>query len=75
MLDVVLKSVRRGLVVAGLWRWPWQERVPGESVEDWDLEVWQELEKDPAVRRRLRGEFSDDEEEDGAWEEGSRSVP
>ena len=31
------------------------------NAEDWDLELWQELERDPAVRQRLRETLEEEE--------------
>lgn len=45
----------------GLWKWPpWKQggQRPGpgrgKSAEDWDLELWQELEKTPQVMEKVR---------------------
>ncbi|ORY60272.1 P-type ATPase [Pseudomassariella vexata] len=72
-VELVCKTVRRNLLVARLWRWPpWKggSEGVGESVEEWDLELWQELEKDPVVRERLRKivEEEEEESEDGSGE-------
>lgn len=56
LIDLMVKATRRNLIVAGLWKWPpWKrKRTLGDSVEEWDLEIWQELEQDPRVRERLK---------------------
>lgn len=42
------------MLVAGLWQWPpWRGGRLGDNVEEWDVELWQELERDPLVRARL----------------------
>lgn len=74
MMELLFKALKRGMLVAGLWHWPpWQKKRLGDNVEEWDLELWQEMEQDPTVRRRLarmardRGDFGDgelDDEED-----------
>ncbi|KAL2164841.1 hypothetical protein VTH06DRAFT_137 [Thermothelomyces fergusii] len=71
-VELAYKSVRRSLVVAGLWtlgrkwlRWSaWKTALGGgavatsaaatESLEEWDVEVWQVMEQDPAIRETLR---------------------
>ncbi|KAI0840735.1 phospholipid-translocating P-type ATPase [Hypoxylon sp. FL0890] len=69
-IELVYKAVKRNLVIAGVWKWPpWKLRGVDDSLEEWGLEVWQELEQDPVIRERLRradmekGEV-DDEVED-----------
>lgn len=55
--------IKRSLVVAGMWRWPpWRKISHDDSLEKWGLEVWQELEKDPVIRERLRRACLEDEE-------------
>ncbi len=48
--------------------WPALEGV-GSSVEEWDVELWQEMERDPQVKRllhKMSGEAEEvDEMEDG----------
>ncbi|KAI1505286.1 P-type ATPase [Biscogniauxia marginata] len=69
-VEYAYKAVKRNLVVAGLWKWPpWKSRDNSDHLEEWNVEVWQELEKDPVMRERLRragteGEDSDDDEGD-----------
>lgn len=36
------------------------------NLEDWDLGLWQEMEKDPLVMKRLRGILQVEEEGEGA---------
>lgn len=80
VLELGLKVARRTLAVWGLWRWwagrgcgwaaIWRrgarrdDRMDG-NLEDWDLGLWQEMEKDPGVRARLAEIL--EEEERGGW--------
>jgi phospholipid-translocating ATPase len=71
-MELAYKAVKRNLIIAGLWKWPpWKEAALGESAEEWDLELWQEMEKDPAVRERLRRMNEEGEEGD---EEGVNEI-
>ncbi|ATY66637.1 phospholipid-transporting ATPase (DRS2) [Cordyceps militaris] len=55
LMELTLKVVKRHLVLAGVWKWPpWRRPGLSENVEEWDLELWQELEQDPTVRLNLR---------------------
>ncbi|QPG99507.1 hypothetical protein C2857_001954 [Epichloe festucae Fl1] len=55
VLELAGKTVKRNMLVAGVWHWPpWKMHRLSENVEEWDLQVWQELERDPKVRERLR---------------------
>ncbi len=55
LMELTMKTIRRNLMVAGLWQWPpWRNHGLSENVEEWDLELWQELEQDPMVRARLK---------------------
>lgn len=45
------------MVIAGYWKWPpWTKgkSTDDDSLEELGLEVWQELEKNPVIRERLR---------------------
>ncbi|KAK4189442.1 hypothetical protein QBC35DRAFT_493226 [Podospora australis] len=80
MLELIYRSVKRDLVVAGLWKvgrqwlalstWKravgdrgrWEEGKEGKEgdgsfLEDWDVELWQVMERDPVVKEKL-GEMS-----------------
>ncbi|KAK6721824.1 hypothetical protein SNK04_000708 [Fusarium graminearum] len=64
---MILKCVKRLLLMDGLWDWPpWGKSRRGENIEEWDVELWQELEQDPALRARLKRMARDEpvEEED-----------
>ncbi|KAK7976779.1 uracil phosphoribosyltransferase [Apiospora arundinis] len=81
--ELVYKAIKRNLILARLWKWPpWKksstdddgEAATGvvENLEEFHLEMWQELEQDPVIRERLRkllkeerGEETDEEEEVG----------
>ncbi|KAJ8129429.1 hypothetical protein O1611_g4200 [Lasiodiplodia mahajangana] len=64
-LDITFKFVKRNLIVYGLWNWPpWGRRNADDSpenCENWDRQLWQELEQDPAVRERLRQALLDED--------------
>lgn len=80
LMELTMKVAKRQFIMAGLWKWPpWKEPGLGENVEEWDVELWQELEQDPAVQAKLRimaGEHDeqeldvDVEEEEGFLERG-----
>ncbi len=54
-MEMVYKTMKRNMVIAGVWKWPpWKQRSLDDSLEEWGLEVWQELEQDPVTRERLR---------------------
>ncbi|KAL6873078.1 phospholipid-translocating P-type ATPase [Trichoderma novae-zelandiae] len=54
MIELLFKAMKRAMLVAGLWHWPpWQRKRMGENAEEWELELWQEMEQDEAVRRKL----------------------
>lgn len=77
VLELGFKMTKRTLVVTGLWkwRWPWmwwsRARGPGrprgtdKNLEDWDLELWQEMEKNPEVRERMRRILEEERVGDG----------
>lgn len=56
LMELTIKVVKRQFIMAGLWKWPpWKKpRSLSENVEEWDLELWQELEQDPTVRAKLK---------------------
>ncbi|KAL2022829.1 hypothetical protein VTK56DRAFT_4360 [Thermocarpiscus australiensis] len=75
-LELAYRSIKRNLVVAGLWpfgwKWlkcstwksafgasagseaMWTEEGTRGSLEEWDVELWQAMEQDPAIRETLR---------------------
>jgi phospholipid-translocating ATPase len=55
LMEIVMKCSKRLLLVGGLWQWPpWGQSRRGDNIEEWDVELWQELEQDPAMRQRLQ---------------------
>ncbi|KAG5988698.1 hypothetical protein E4U43_004661 [Claviceps pusilla] len=56
LLELAGKTVKRNMLVAGVWHWPpWKTpSLKDEHPEEWDLQVWQELEQDAGLRERLR---------------------
>ncbi|KAH6632204.1 hypothetical protein F5144DRAFT_512375 [Chaetomium tenue] len=92
-LELAYKSVKRNLIVAGLWRrgWKWltwstwkaafwslspgagarwpEEGINKGSLEEWDVELWQVMEQDPAIRDTLCRMSKFGFEEEGKEEE------
>lgn len=79
VLELGFKMAKRTLTIMGLWRWGrgWWKRLKSwkkvrkedwmeSNLEDWDLGLWQEMEKDPLVMKRLRGILQVEEEGEGA---------
>ncbi len=57
--EVAWKTVRRNVAVSGMWPlWKRLRRsdtaTPTATAEELDLQVWQEMERDPNVRERLQ---------------------
>lgn len=100
-LELAYKSVKRNLIVAGLWKFGWKwlktstwktafwsspsagtmwtQAGTNRSLEEWDVELWQVMEQDPAIQETLRrmsrlGYERDGEEEDVEVEEGDNQV-
>ncbi|GAW21890.1 hypothetical protein ANO14919_114160 [Xylariales sp. No.14919] len=65
-LDMTFKFAKRYLIKYGLWNWPpWQRRDADDSpenCENWDRQLWQELEQDPVVREHLRQALLDEQQ-------------
>ena len=74
VLELGFKMAKRTLTIWGLWRWGrgWFKRVKrwrkvrqedwmDGNLEDWDLGLWQEMEKDPRVRERLADILEEEE--------------
>ncbi|KAK2593131.1 drs2 neo1 protein [Conoideocrella luteorostrata] len=54
-MELLGKTIKRNMLVAGVWHWPpWKMHRLSDNVEEWDLQVWQEMEQDPKVREKLR---------------------
>ncbi|KAK1999557.1 phospholipid-translocating P-type ATPase [Colletotrichum falcatum] len=64
LMETTFRAFQRSLILAGLWRWPWIREEDDVSADEWRLELWQELEKYPAVRKRLRKLARDEDEEE-----------
>ncbi|OAA71609.1 ATPase, P-type, phospholipid-translocating, flippase [Cordyceps fumosorosea ARSEF 2679] len=89
LLEMTLKVAKRHLILAGVWKWPpWRGSAGlSENVEEWDVEMWQELEQNPAVKARLKlmareydeqeldGEEGGEGEEEGEEEEYGQRGP
>ncbi|KAI2620073.1 phospholipid-translocating P-type ATPase [Hypoxylon sp. NC1633] len=66
-VELGYKIIKRNMIIAGTWRWPpWKGRSADDNLEEWGLDVWQELEQNPVTRERLRRAcLEGDEVEDG----------
>ncbi|KAJ3574667.1 hypothetical protein NPX13_g4293 [Xylaria arbuscula] len=73
-LDTAFKLAKRALIKYGFWSWPpWRKQEQNreavdndygvENCENWDRQLWQELEQDPAVREQLRLALLNDDDE------------
>ncbi|KAI0899843.1 phospholipid-translocating P-type ATPase [Annulohypoxylon nitens] len=75
-IEMAYKVMKRNLVVAGMWKWPlWKPRSADDSLEEWGLEVWQELEQDPVMKERLRRAAMEEEDEDEGDDERDSVDP
>ena len=55
LFEIVMKCGKRLLLFAGLWKWPpWNRSRRGDNIEEWDVELWQELEQHSGMRQKLR---------------------
>jgi phospholipid-translocating ATPase len=66
--EYMWKSIRRNLAFAGWWPLWRRRRTQGaKNAEEMDLEVWQEMQRDPDIRAKLVGRTGDgdDNENDG----------
>ncbi|EON96401.1 putative phospholipid-transporting atpase 1 protein [Phaeoacremonium minimum UCRPA7] len=86
-MELGYKVAKRTLIIMGLWKWRWswlwrisrwctwrkgREKELNRSLEEWDLELWQEMEQDPLVKERLKGIL--ESEEDGVEAEVDGNV-
>ncbi|KAI1815467.1 P-type ATPase [Poronia punctata] len=74
--DLLFKFAKRHLILCGLWKWPlWgsgsgsgSEREgngdEAENCENWDRQLWQELEQDSAIRAQLSRILQEEENMD-----------
>ncbi|KAM3498512.1 hypothetical protein MY10362_008171, partial [Beauveria mimosiformis] len=54
LLELTMKVIKRHLILCGVWKWPpWKKPSLSENVEEWDVELWQELEQDATVQAKL----------------------
>ncbi|KAI0202360.1 hypothetical protein F4808DRAFT_421281 [Astrocystis sublimbata] len=67
-IDMLFKFIKRGLIKQGFWTWtPWNRKVGDatavmdENCENWDRQLWQELEQDPLVKEQLRWTLREEE--------------
>lgn len=66
-LELGFKAIKRNMIVGGLWQWPpWKKRAASNSVEEWHLELWQELEQVPEIKRKLEERNTDKRDEEDA---------
>lgn len=63
VIELSWKSVRRELAVSGKWP-PWKGGAGSRTAEEVDVGVWQEMQKDPRIRARLK-ELAGEGEEEG----------
>ncbi|KAI1425482.1 hypothetical protein F5Y12DRAFT_368240 [Xylaria sp. FL1777] len=65
-VDIAFKFAKRSLIKYGLWSWPpWRRRDADENpenCENWDRQLWQELEQDPVIREQLRQILLDEQQ-------------
>ncbi|KAI0538308.1 hypothetical protein GGR58DRAFT_468521 [Xylaria digitata] len=65
-LDIAFKFAKRYLIMYGLWNWPpWRRGEANDShenCENWDRQLWQELEQDPVVQEDLRRALLDEQQ-------------
>ncbi|KAM3456398.1 hypothetical protein MY3296_001677 [Beauveria thailandica] len=55
LLELTIKVIKRHLVLRGMWKWlPWKKPSLSENVEEWGVELWQELEQDVTVQAKLK---------------------
>jgi phospholipid-translocating ATPase len=52
--ELAYRAIKRTLVTMGLWNWDPRRSKP--NAEEVGVEVWQEMEKDPAVKEMLKYE-------------------
>ena len=66
LLDFTRKLAKRTLIGLNVWRWPpWKPRVAGEL----EVEVWQEMEMDPVIWKKLQRLAAGHGDEDPEHEE------
>ncbi|KAI8954416.1 hypothetical protein F4801DRAFT_533123 [Xylaria longipes] len=61
-LDIAFKFAKRSLIAHGFWTLPpWRKQDEDENCENWDRQLWQELEQDPVVKEHLRQTLRDEQ--------------
>ena len=62
--EIALKVIRRSLTAGDVWSFRKRRRKDSTSTpEELDLEVWQEMQRDPKIRERLKELASDEYEQ------------
>lgn len=69
VIELAWKSVRREMALGGCWP-PWKVLKGSRTAEELDVGVWQEMQRDVLIRRRLRELAGEEEEVDLAADEG-----
>lgn len=65
LFEMILKTLKRALQLSGLWQFPpWTTVGLSEDLTQWDLELWQELEQNPAVREQLKKMAQEEDDND-----------
>ena len=65
LFELSMKTLKRYMVVTGMWKWPpWRQRTFDGDVEEWDIQMWQELEQDPVMWERFKRLARDESEDD-----------
>jgi phospholipid-translocating ATPase len=65
IMELAWKTIRRNLAIAG--KWPlWKRRRTNcaKNAEELDLEIWQEMQRDPVIRQKLKNLASDEYDDD-----------
>ena len=74
LMDLVLLVVKRNLRLAGFLHWkPWK-KLENRRPEELELEIWQELEQDPIVKKRLQRLANDEVEDEDEWDADVESM-
>ncbi|KAI1330802.1 P-type ATPase [Xylariaceae sp. FL0255] len=75
-LDLGLKFAKRFLILWGFWQWPpWQRRVvDDDNPENWNRELWQELEQDPIIQARILKALLDEQPGRPSTSQGSSGL-
>lgn len=69
-MELVYGGIKRNLILARMWP-PWRYLLPGagkqqhEDVEDMEIELWQQMERDPEIAEQLRSMAGGEAEVEG----------